>query len=127
MNSLIRTIVITISLAVIFLILNPTPNIAKGYSCSSSSSTSSGPNTSGVSGTKGSCGTGSTTSTSAEHVSGGTLVGPNTSASGVPARPGIAESFSSGGAQSSCSSAAGGQKVGLTSISQQGSCSAHSP
>ena len=127
MNNLIWTIAITISIAGMFLILNPTANVAKAYSCSSSSSTSSGPNTSGVFGTTGSCGTGSTTSTRAEHVSGGTLVGPNTSASGVPAQPGIAESFSSGGAQSSCSSAAGGQKVGLTSISQQGSCSTHSP
>jgi hypothetical protein len=130
MNGLIWTIAITISIAGMFLIFYPAPNVAHAYSCSSGSSTSGGQSQSGVSGTKGSCSTSATTSTCARRwlKPDNTLVGPNTDATGVPAMPGLAQSFSSGGAQSSCSSSVGGHPfVQSNAISTQGSCSTHSP
>jgi hypothetical protein len=103
------------------------PNVANAYSCSSQSSSHPFPSQSSVIGTHGSRATGASTSTSAEHVFSGTLVGPNTSSQGLPANPGIAESFSSGGAQSSCSSAVGERPNSQTNaISIQGSCSVNS-
>src|SRR5262249_42068133 len=88
-----------------FLILNPTPNVATAYSCSSGSSTiKDNSASSGVSGTSGSCATSTSSSSNTKQIGGGSFIGaPNHSggSSGLP-NPGASISVSDGGGQSSC-------------------------
>ena len=74
MNDLIWTIAIAISIAGMFLILNPTPNIA-AYSCSSSSSSHRTSVSSGVSGTSGSCVSSASSSSNTQSIGGGSNTG----------------------------------------------------
>jgi hypothetical protein len=130
MNKLAMTLATSIYVASVFLILiSQTPNLAKAYSCSSSSSTHNINSQSGVSGSSGSCSSSSSASTSsAQHSTAtGSSTGPNVD--GVATHIGAEStvSNSAGGAQSSCSfsfgfSNAAGSNTFARAISQPGHC-----
>ena len=136
MNHGIWTIVITISIAVIFLILNPAPNLANAYSCSTSGSVNAGSSSTIVSGNSGSC-SASSASTSSKNagVGGGFNVqAPNSKESFYPNDAfhfghGTSASYGAGGGQSSCLATSADQNVAgnVIGTSNQGGCSAHSP
>ncbi|MDQ6862788.1 MAG: hypothetical protein M3044_03075 [Thermoproteota archaeon] len=140
MNKLGLALGIAISFAALLVSLNTTPNVAKAYSCSSSTSTIRGNSaTTSVSGSSGSCATGSASTSTANSPGGFIRNGspPNfdgRSSANVGIGPGTSDSFSAGGTQSNCVATSGpipgpDRISGATTItdSQHGSCSAHSP
>ncbi|PWU81478.1 MAG: hypothetical protein DLM72_06825 [Candidatus Nitrosopolaris wilkensis] len=135
MNNLGLVLGITISIAALLLVLNATPNVAKAYSCTSSSSTMNGNGgTTRVSGSSGSCATSAAAASSSHSVSGFIQNGspPNIDArstSTSPGSPGSSASLSVGGTHSSCIAESTNHNVGGLVVfdSQLGSCSAHSP
>ena len=125
------TIAITISIAGMFLVLNPTPSVVLAYSCSGSSSIHAGGASSSVSGNSGSCATSASSSSSAKGFGVGFFnpFPPNHSDNAFLNTPGAADTFSGGGSTSSCLViSANHASVGSVrgSFPQQGSCSAHS-
>lgn len=134
MNNVIWTIGIIFSIAGMFLILNPTPNIAFAYSCSSSSSTHQVRSSSSVSGSSGSCATSSSSSSTADHLVIGTgshfppNVDLNVNRISGPGHSEAAASIGGGGSESSCEAgSANHSTLGSSLDSQQGSCSTHNP
>lgn len=133
MNQLSMTIAISICAASVLLILMlQAPNVAKAYSCTSSSSIHAGGASSSVSGNSGSCATGASSSSSAKGFGVGFFnpFPPNHSDNAFLDTPGAADTFSGGGSKSSCLAiSANHASVGNVrgSFPQQGSCSSHSP